>query len=44
MEVLSPFAVDLELAAARERARLFEQVFGRRLTFRQGLKKPARRR
>ncbi|MDQ1347011.1 MAG: Ppx/GppA family phosphatase [Acidobacteriota bacterium] len=44
VEVLSPFAVDLELAAARERARLFEQVFGRRLSFRQGLKKPARRR
>ena len=44
VEVLSPFEVDLELQSARQRARLFEQVFGRRLTFRQGLKKPSRRR
>ena len=44
VEVLSPFEVDLELQAARQRARLFERVFGRRLTFRQGLKRPSRRR
>ncbi len=44
VEVLSPFEVDLELLAARQRARLFVQVFGRRLTFRQGLKQPPRRR
>ena len=44
VEVLSPFDVELELAAARQRARLFEQLFGRRLRFRQGLKKPSRRR
>lgn len=44
VEVLSPFEVDLELQAARQRARLFEQVFGRRMTFRQGLKRPSRRR
>lgn len=44
VEVVSPFAVDLELAAARDRAALFEQVFGRHLTFQQGLEKPARRR
>ena len=36
--------LDLELQAARQRARLFERVFGRRLTFRQGLKRPSRRR
>jgi exopolyphosphatase/guanosine-5'-triphosphate,3'-diphosphate pyrophosphatase len=44
VEVLSPFEVDLELESARQRAILFERVFGRRLTFRQGLKKPSRRR
>lgn len=44
VEVLSPFEVDLELQSARQRARLFQQVFGRRLTFRQGLKKLAHRR
>lgn len=44
VEVLSPFEVGLELAAARDRAPLFEKVFARRLTFRQGLKKPSRRR
>ncbi|MEO7973473.1 MAG: Ppx/GppA phosphatase family protein [Thermoanaerobaculia bacterium] len=44
VEVMSPFEVDLELAAARHRARLFEQLFDRRLSFRQGLEKPARRR
>jgi exopolyphosphatase/guanosine-5'-triphosphate,3'-diphosphate pyrophosphatase len=44
VEVLSPFEVDLELAAARHRARLFEDVFRRHLTFRQGLEKRSRRR
>ncbi len=44
IEVMSPFEVDLELQAARHRARLFERLFGRRLTFRQGLKKPSRQR
>ncbi len=44
VEVLSPFEVDLELQSARQRARLFRRVFGRRLTFRQGLKKLAHRR
>lgn len=44
VEVLSPFEVDLELQSARQRARLFRQVFDRRLTFRQGLKKPSHRR
>lgn len=44
VEVLSPFEVDLELQAARQRARFFERVFGRRLSFRQGLKRPSRRR
>lgn len=37
IEVLSPFDVSLELAAARHRADLFERTFGRRLVFRQGL-------
>ncbi len=44
VEVLSPFVVDLELEEARRRARLFELVFDRRLTFRQGLEKRSRRR
>jgi exopolyphosphatase/guanosine-5'-triphosphate,3'-diphosphate pyrophosphatase len=44
IEVLSPFEVDLELAAARHRAGLFEEVFHRRLAFRQGLEKRSRRR
>ncbi len=44
IEVLSPFEVGLELAAARHRERLFERVFGRRLSFRQGLEKRSRRR
>lgn len=44
VEVLSPFEVDLELQSARERARLFRRIFGRRLTFRQGLRKLSRRR
>jgi exopolyphosphatase/guanosine-5'-triphosphate,3'-diphosphate pyrophosphatase len=37
VEVLSPFDVGLELAAARHRADLFEALFGRRLEFRSGL-------
>ncbi|MEO8274796.1 MAG: Ppx/GppA phosphatase family protein [Thermoanaerobaculia bacterium] len=44
IEVMSPFEVDLELSAARHRARLFERVFARRVTFRQGLEKRSRRR
>jgi exopolyphosphatase/guanosine-5'-triphosphate,3'-diphosphate pyrophosphatase len=39
IEVLSPYDVALELAAARFRSDLFERVFGRRLVFRQGLEK-----
>jgi exopolyphosphatase/guanosine-5'-triphosphate,3'-diphosphate pyrophosphatase len=37
LEVLSRYDVDLELAAAREHAPLFDQIFGRRLALRQGL-------
>jgi len=37
IEVLSPFDVSLELAAARHRSDLFERTFGRKLVFRQGL-------
>jgi len=37
LEVLSRYAVDLELEAAREHGRFFEQVFGRALRLRQGL-------
>ena len=37
LEVISPWAVDLELDAAIEHGRLFEKVFKRRLTVRQGL-------
>ncbi|MGE0641739.1 MAG: HD domain-containing protein [Thermoanaerobaculia bacterium] len=44
IELLSPFDLELELAAARHRADLFESVFGRRVTFRQGLEKRSRRR
>ncbi|GMU67359.1 MAG: exopolyphosphatase [Acidobacteriota bacterium] len=44
VEVLSPFDVGLELAAARHRADLFESVFGRPLEFRLGLERPRRRR
>lgn len=44
VEVMSPFEVDLELAAARHRASQFDRVFGRRLTFRQGLERPSRKR
>ncbi len=44
IEVMSPFEVDLELGAALHRAALFEQLFRRRLTFRQGLEKPSRKR
>lgn len=44
IELLSPFDVSLEVAAARDRADLFERVFGRRLDFRQGLERSARRR
>jgi exopolyphosphatase/guanosine-5'-triphosphate,3'-diphosphate pyrophosphatase len=44
IEVLSPFDVELELASARHRSDLFERLFDRELTFRQGLEKPGRRR
>ena len=37
LEVISPYAVDLELEAALHHGRLFEKVFGRRLAVRQGL-------
>jgi len=37
LEVLSRYAVDLELEAAREHGRFFEKVFGRGLRLRQGL-------
>jgi exopolyphosphatase/guanosine-5'-triphosphate,3'-diphosphate pyrophosphatase len=37
LEVLSRYAVDLELEAAREHGRFFEKVFGRALRLRQGL-------
>ena len=37
LEVMSPYDVDLELATARQRAGLFEEVFGRKLVVRQGL-------
>ena len=37
LEVLSPYDVDLELDTARQRAALFESVFGRKLELRQGL-------
>jgi exopolyphosphatase / guanosine-5'-triphosphate,3'-diphosphate pyrophosphatase len=46
LEVLSRYDVELELADARDRGRLFEEVFERRLTVRQGLaaaRKGARR-
>jgi exopolyphosphatase/guanosine-5'-triphosphate,3'-diphosphate pyrophosphatase len=44
LEVLSPYDVDLELATARRRAQLFQEVFGRKLELRQGLgaSEPAR--
>jgi exopolyphosphatase/guanosine-5'-triphosphate,3'-diphosphate pyrophosphatase len=44
IEVLSPFDVELELAAARHRSGYFEDLFERRLHFRQGLEKRTRRR
>ncbi len=37
LEVISPYAVDLELEAALAHGRLFEKVFDRRLSARQGL-------
>jgi exopolyphosphatase/guanosine-5'-triphosphate,3'-diphosphate pyrophosphatase len=37
LEVLSRYAVDLELEAAREHGRFFEKVFGGPLRLRQGL-------
>jgi exopolyphosphatase/guanosine-5'-triphosphate,3'-diphosphate pyrophosphatase len=37
LEVVSRYAVDLELEAAREQGRYFEKVFGRSLRLRQGL-------
>jgi exopolyphosphatase/guanosine-5'-triphosphate,3'-diphosphate pyrophosphatase len=43
IEVLSPFDVELELAAARHRSDLFERLFGREIAFRQGLEKRPRR-
>jgi len=44
VEVLSAFDVGLELAAARHRADLFEQVFDRKISFRQGLERQRRSR
>ncbi|MCM2269238.1 MAG: Ppx/GppA family phosphatase [Thermoanaerobaculia bacterium] len=44
IEVLSPFDVALEIAAARHRADLFARVFGRKVAFRQGLETPRARR
>jgi exopolyphosphatase/guanosine-5'-triphosphate,3'-diphosphate pyrophosphatase len=41
VELLSPFDVSLEIAAARHRAGLFERLFGRRIDFRQGLERAA---
>ena len=43
VELLSPFDVSLELAAARHRAGLFERLFERRIEFRQGLARAGRR-
>jgi len=43
IEVLSPFDVELELAAARHRGDLFEAIFGREIVFRQGLERRSRR-
>ena len=43
IEVLSPYDVSLELAAARHRSELAEEVFGRRLDFRIGLERRRRR-
>lgn len=43
IEVLSPYDVSLELAAARHRADLAEEVLGRRLEFRIGLERRRRR-
>jgi exopolyphosphatase/guanosine-5'-triphosphate,3'-diphosphate pyrophosphatase len=40
IELLSPFDVELEISAARHRADLFAQVFGRKVEFRQGLERP----
>ncbi len=37
LDVISPWDVSLELEAARDRSDLFEEVFGRKLTVRQGL-------
>lgn len=42
VELLSPFDVSLEIAAARHRAGLFERLFERRIDFRQGLERAAR--
>ncbi len=39
VELLSPFDVSLEIAAARHRAGLFERLFDRRIEFRQGLER-----
>ena len=37
IDVISPYDVAIELAAARDRSKLFEKTFGVRLSFRQGL-------
>jgi exopolyphosphatase/guanosine-5'-triphosphate,3'-diphosphate pyrophosphatase len=44
IEVLSPYDVGLELAAARHRSDLFEELTGREIRFRPGLERRARRR
>jgi len=41
IEVLSRYDIELELSTARDRAGLFEEVFGRKLRVRQGLEKAA---
>lgn len=38
IDLISPYDVTLELEAVRERARLFEKIFGRKLRVRQGLR------
>ncbi len=42
LEVLSRYDIELELSTARDRAGLFEEVFGRTLKVRQGLEKAGR--
>lgn len=43
VEVLSPFDVELELDAARQRSDLFSRCFAREVSFRQGLERSPRR-